>query len=688
MAPISRKRKRVTISADSLPWSNATLPDQLDDAEGFYALEEVDDVEVVRDEAAGQTTFRVNEKSIAPSHESDAEEWMGFESSGDSEPGVQNLDYRRDKQIRNRVHKGRDEIDPQVNGFTALENVVDDEVDVSAWNSLGLSSSLLSSLAQSAFSSPTPIQKAAIPEILDGNDVVGKAATGSGKTIAYGIPIIERLLKDQGSFAKPYALIMSPTRELAHQLSRHLIDLCRGSTSDTLQPRIVTITGGLSLPKQQRLLADADIIVGTPGRLWEIISETPGTSKNLQRLQFLVLDEADRLLSEGHFQEMQEILGFLEKAIDEKEGKPWQTLVFSATFQKDLQQKLAKRVHYSVKDNILDAKESMIHLLGKLNFRESEPKFIDVDPISRMAANLTESILKCGAMEKDLHLYTLLHQPQYQQSRILIFTNSISSVRRLTTFLHNLNLPALPLHSQMPQKSRLRSLERFSAVSPSTSSSKASKQQLLNSILIATDVAARGLDIPTVNLIIHYHVPRAADAYVHRSGRTARAGASGASILLCSPEEVLPVQRLIVKIHHKTQRDDKAFRLDTISLPLDLLKRLKPRVQLSQQITACTMAKEKENPSSSSNKLLKQAAEDLGVEYDSDLMETEMTKGRGRGKGRRKREKEARDVSQQELGAMKTLLKEELGKRVHLGGSLRYPSAGDVARYMEGGMLG
>ena len=136
---------------------------------------------------------------------------------------------------------------------------------------------------------------------------------------------------------------------------------------------------------------------------------------------------------------------------------------------------------------------------------------------------------------KDLYLYALLLY--HPNQRVLIFTNSIHSVRRLTPLLQNLNLPTHALHSQMPQKARLRSIERFS--SPASPSS----------ILVATDVAARGLDIPAVHLVIHYHLPRDASTYVHRSGRTARASASGSSILLCAPEEVVATRRLVAKVH-------------------------------------------------------------------------------------------------------------------------------------------
>lgn len=285
---------------------------------------------------------------------------------------------------------------------------------------MNLSSQTISSLARLRFAKPTPIQSAVIPEILKGNDVIGKASTGSGKTLAFGIPILEHYVNthkaDQSKVKaqarkSPVALILSPTRELAHQLSAHLADLC--SNAGPERPQIATLTGGLSIHKQQRLLADADIVIGTPGRLWEVISGGTGLIELLKHVQYLVVDEADRLLSEGHFHEVGEILSALDREIleDEEEDRDddisptsvpefkRQTLVFSATFQKDLQQKLAGKGKLFGGD-LMSKQESMEYLLKKLNFRDEKPKFFDVDPVSQMASGLREGIVECAGMEK------------------------------------------------------------------------------------------------------------------------------------------------------------------------------------------------------------------------------------------------------------------------------------------------
>ena len=292
---------------------------------------------------------------------------------------------------------------------------------VFAWRPLSLSSQTISSLARMKFSQPTAIQRVAIPDILGGHDVIGKAPTGSGKTLAFGIPIYEHYLKtirDKVPSAEvegkkpqrsPLALILSPTRELAHQLSAHLTNLC--SDPGSAQLSIATVTGGLSVHKQQRQIVTADVIVGTPGRLWEVISGSSDLIDSLRRIKFLVVDEADRLLSEGHFKEVEEILNVLDRTVeatnDEEEDESEtadlkqqrQTLVFSATFQKDLQQKLAGKGKPAGGD-LLGKQESLEYLLKKLSFRDQKPKFVDVNPVSQMATGLKEGIVECAGTEK------------------------------------------------------------------------------------------------------------------------------------------------------------------------------------------------------------------------------------------------------------------------------------------------
>lgn len=220
----------------------------------------------------------------------------------------------------------------------------------------------------------------------------------------------------------------------------------------------------------------------------------------------------------------------------------------------------------------------------------------------------------------------------------------------------------------MEQKARLRSVERFS--SPSADSS---------SVLVATDVAARGLDIKGIDMVIHYHVPRTADMYVHRSGRTARAGASGKSVLICAPDEVVSVTRLVGKVHAQAEAGASPKRNPLESLELDrrVVSRVKPRMALAKKITESSLAKEK---ISSEENWLRSAAEELGVDYDSDEFEKQggKAKGRGRGGGRSQKEKEAGSISKSEMASLRAELKQLLSKRINIGISERYITAGHI----------
>lgn len=652
------------------------------------------------------------------------------------------------------------------NSFSALEKLVDAEddeegaTDVAPWVPLGLSTRMLSAVARLGFSTPTAIQEVAIREIMAGEDVIGKAQTGSGKTLAFGIPIVERWLEEEdereeerevagrstvgaeGSGRRPLALVLSPTRELAKQLGDHLRALCEGLPS---APYVCVVTGGLSVHKQQRQLQRADIVVGTPGRLWDVLEGDMRLQETFTHINFLVVDEADRLFTAGQFKEAQDILDALDRrdpeasasgseeddyhgrvpAGDKKhtqhqqkqEQHKRQTLVFSATFDRDLQAKLfgssSKRRPAEASDET-----KMSYLMKSLKFRR-RPKFVDVNPVSRMADGLKEGLIECGAMDKvsrvdilslavqcyaaqdipqrsrippppffftfiipfphslfvrhnmlmltvivrqDLYLYSVLLLNPNRRS--LVFTNSISAVRRLTPLLQNIDLPALPLHSQMAQKARLRSLERFAASS--------------GAILVATDVAARGLDIKDVEQVLHYHVPRTADAYIHRSGRTARGDRSGASIILCSPDEVLPTRRLAGKVH--AERGRREHVIQTLSIDHKIAARLKPRVELAKRLADTVLAKEKAHGDET---WLRNAASDLGVDYDSD--ELAAAERGGRGGGRRRKEKEAKQLSKAEMRSLRAKLRDELSRRVNLGVSEKYITGGrvDVAQLLR-----
>ena len=310
--------------------------------------------------------------------------------------------------------------------YAALEEAEDDDgADVSAWDQLGLSPEILTALSKKNFTEPTPVQRACIPAILDGRDVLGKAKTGSGKTLAFGIPILEHYLEKRGKVVDqsekkettPIALVLSPTRELAQQLQGHIDELI--TNAPDIDARTVLLTGGLNSEGQKRKLglaaqkprATPDIFIGTPGRVWEFFRTETGLIRKMRQIKFLVIDEVDMMLRDGHFKEVEDILAALDRpeytdvpdaskdGSKKEEPQTRQTLVFSATFNIELQQKLAGKGRRLGSDK-MDQKESMEYLRKKLNFRDEKPRFIDVNPNQQMAEGIKEGIVECHAMEK------------------------------------------------------------------------------------------------------------------------------------------------------------------------------------------------------------------------------------------------------------------------------------------------
>ncbi|EGZ68100.1 DEAD-domain-containing protein [Neurospora tetrasperma FGSC 2509] len=737
----SSKQIKRPVSVDALAWKTVDIPEMFDDAEGFFGLEEITGVDIVKD--GDVVKFMAAVPKSEAEVEDDGEEFGGFDDEETPKP-AENADQEVEtseskaeaastpakekkaskdqkkpkeqqkqqkqqpkkeqpnkaankknaedkKKARKNEKTTAEPKDPELETdlFTKLEELPEpeeEEIDMSEWVPLDLSPRMISSIAKLRFSKPTVIQSKAIPEIMAGHDVIGKASTGSGKTLAFGIPVIESWLsaaetrkqnKEERKGAT--ALILSPTRELAQQIRDHLQALCKGLPT---APYICSVLGGMAVQKQKRQLQVADIVIATPGRMWEVMSSDNSVLASLRNISFLVLDEADRLLKDGHFKEAEEIFKALDRPPEEEEEEEEehvnkrQTLIFSATFNKNLQQKLAGKSKFKATST-----QDMEYLLQKLNFRET-PKFVDANPVHQMAENLKEGLIMCGDMEKDLYLYaTLMLQPT---RRALVFTNSVNSVRRLTPLLENLNLPAFPLHSGMIQQARLRSIDRFKA------NEGAKKKNGSAAILVATDVAARGLDIPDVDLVIHYHVPRAAEDYVHRSGRTARASNSGTSILLCGPKEAVPTQRLVAKVH--AQAEVKAGNsgnntkklvssgLRTIDIDRRIVAKLRERVDLAKKIADAVQAK---TMGGKEDDWMKKAAEDLGVDYDSEELE-KAGKWGGKGSSKKQKQKEAQQMSKGELASLRAALRDLLSKRINTGVSERYLTGLDVSELLKG----
>ncbi|KAL4393458.1 hypothetical protein AHAS_Ahas02G0054000 [Arachis hypogaea] len=469
-----------------------------------------------------------------------------------------------------------------------------DETEFYAWNELRLHPLLMKAIYKLGFKEPTPIQKACIPAAAhQGKDVVGAAETGSGKTLAFGLPILQRILEERekatkmeeerGKEPEKYAptgilraLIVAPTRELAIQVTDHL-----KAVAKYINVRVTPIVGGILAEKQERLLKSRpEIVVGTPGRLWELMSSGEKHLVELHSLSFFVLDEADRMVQNGHFKELQSIIDMLPMSnisaednsqhaqncvtVSSYQRKKRQTLVFSATvalsadFRKKLKRGLVKQ-----KQSFTEELNSIETLSERAGMR-SNAAIIDLTNPSILATKLEESFIECREEDKDAYLYYIL--TVHGQGRTIVFCTSIAALRHISSILRILGIDVWTLHAQMQQRARLKAMDRF--------------RESENGILVATDVAARGLDIPGVRTVVHYQLPHSAEVYVHRSGRTARASAEGCSIALVSPKETAKFASLLKSF---SKDNFQRFPLQNSYMP-EILKRL----SLARQIDKIT----------------------------------------------------------------------------------------------------
>lgn len=347
----------------------------------------------------------------------------------------------------------------------------------------GLAPSLNDAIQKAGFKEPTPIQAQAIPLALDGEDVLGLAQTGTGKTLAFGLPLLHDLLQKPGRPAPKTvkALILAPTRELVNQIADSLRPLTVGS-----KLRVSTVVGGQSIGKQISFLSrGTDILVATPGRLIDLMERG---AVNLSQTRRLVLDEADQMLD----------LGFIHalRKIAPKLGTPRQTMLFSATMAKQMEE-LAQ----AYLDN---------------------PVRVQVAPPGKAADKITQCVHHVAKSEKAAKLREILSQDP--DALTLVFARTKHGAEKLMKSLVADGYNADSIHGNKSQGQRDRAIKAFKAGDVT--------------LLVATDVAARGIDIPGVAYVINYDLPEVPDNYVHRIGRTARAGRSGEAMALCAPEEV------------------------------------------------------------------------------------------------------------------------------------------------------
>jgi len=358
---------------------------------------------------------------------------------------------------------------------------------------LGLVPPILRALAEAGYERPTPIQAQAIPPALQGRDLVGCAQTGTGKTAAFAIPILQLAHARSGEKAKLTTLVLTPTRELAAQIAESFATY--GKHLDLWH---AVVFGGVSQrPQEEELRRGVDILVATPGRLLDLLSQKV---LSLSQIEFFVLDEADRMLDMGFLPDVKRVVAQLPKKR--------QTLFFSATMPTEIR---------ALAESLL-----------------VDPVSVAVAPVSSTAERVEQKLYFVEKGDKPRLLVDVLRAPEVQ--RTLVFSRTKHGANRIAQQLEKAGVRAAAIHGNKSQGARTRALEGF-------------KESSL-SVLVATDLAARGIDIDGVTHVINFDLPNVPETYVHRIGRTGRASASGIALSFCDVEErafLVDIERLIGK---------------------------------------------------------------------------------------------------------------------------------------------
>ncbi|MCJ1462210.1 ribosomal RNA processing protein [Pseudocyphellaria aurata] len=393
-------------------------------------------------------------------------------------------------------------IPPQDDTRAAPASAHDTEGSSSApiknFQDLGIIDSLCNACTALGYKSPTPIQSEAIPIALQGRDIIGLAETGSGKTAAFALPVLQALMSKPQAF---FGLVIAPTRELAYQISQAFEAL-----GSLISVRCAVIVGGMDMiPQAIALGKKPHIVVATPGRLLDHLENTKGFS--LRGLKYLVMDEADRLLDLDFGPILDKILKVLPRERH--------TYLFSATMT------------------------SKLESLQRASL--SNPLRISISTTEyQTVSTLIQSYLFFPHKDKDLYLVYLLNELAGQSA--IVFTRTVNEAQRLAILLRSLGFGAIPLHGQLSQSARLGALGKFRAGS--------------KDILVATDVAARGLDIPSVDVVLNFDLPPDSKTYIHRVGRTARAGKSGCAISFVTQYDVEIWQRIETALGKKLKEQE------------------------------------------------------------------------------------------------------------------------------------
>ena len=355
---------------------------------------------------------------------------------------------------------------------------------------LGLNEQILAGVDALGFSTPTPVQAGAIPEVLAGRDVVASAQTGTGKTAAFALPTLQRIAGKSGR--GPHALVVTPTRELAAQIDDVVKVVCQKTGQ-----RAVIVMGGAKFDKQIAALEkDCDLLVATPGRLLDLMEHN---HVSLSGVEVLVLDEADRMLDMGFWPSVRRIM----HALPERH----QTLLFSAT------------IPPSIKSTI----DAMLH----------EPAVVEISRVGETADTVEEHLCPVTQAQKPELLRALLDTggaSGERPERVLVFCRTKHRVDDVSAMLKNAQVKVDVMHADRPQQARARALERF----------REGKVQ----VLVATDVMSRGIDVAGVDAVVNFDVPMDPEDYVHRIGRTGRAGATGHAYTFVAPDEISPLREI------------------------------------------------------------------------------------------------------------------------------------------------
>ncbi|KAJ2489914.1 putative RNA helicase [Coemansia sp. RSA 2050] len=406
---------------------------------------------------------------------------------------------------------------------------------MSAFRELGLDQWLVDSLRAMAITQPTEIQRACIQPTLEGRDIIGGAKTGSGKTAAFALPILQKLSEDPYGV---FALVLTPTRELAYQIADQFNVLGKG-----VNIKVTVAIGGVDMMAQALELARRPhIVVATPGRLADHI-ESSSNAIHFQRVRFLVLDEADRLLTDTFALDLAVIMDSIPRRR--------QTLLFTATMTQSILE-LRDRPTSQLGEtglkpfvHLCDADESTVtslvqnYIFVPSHVKEAYLVHLLMSSVGKLEKRASNRLSDDTRDSDDEQSSKDGKSSVGQDKSIIIFVGQCKAAESLRVMLHELGFRVTALHSKMAQQERLNSLARFRAEAVR--------------ILIATDVGSRGLDIPSVEMVVNMHVPRDADEYIHRVGRTARAGRGGRAVTIMSERDINLIHNIEERVGKKLE---------------------------------------------------------------------------------------------------------------------------------------